>query len=104
MLALFDKRIVGVVRYRPSPKRDGLYVRRLAVDPEYRRHKIGTLLMERTEQHAQETQQNSLVLEVRKDLTRNQKFFESLGYKQEENMNNYYLMRKVLKNSEQFFM
>jgi GNAT superfamily N-acetyltransferase len=56
----------------------------LFVQPEFRRHGLGKLLLERSRMLAEETQAEGLTLQTAQDNYRAQSLYEALGWQQEE--------------------
>jgi len=77
-LALMDGRAVGCLRF---DRQDGdLHVYRVAVDPASQARGIGTALMAWIHNYAHGEGYQAVRLGVRRQLPRNQRFYERLGY------------------------
>jgi ribosomal protein S18 acetylase RimI-like enzyme len=70
--------LAGTARY--EPRDNYLYVGRVAVHPDYRRHGIGKALMEYIERIASTSGYTRLYLETRASMPGNLAFYERLGY------------------------
>lgn len=85
IVAQREGRVVGCVFYVLQPARDGdgqaLYLHRLAVLPEARRERIGSLLVAAVEARAQVLGAAWVCLGVRLALLGNRRFYERLGYR-----------------------
>jgi len=79
LLAYAGDVVVGGVLY--EPREGGMYVGRLAVLPAYRGLGIGRQLLEAVELRARARGLLALELGVRVQLTSNQAFFQSMGYR-----------------------
>jgi ribosomal protein S18 acetylase RimI-like enzyme len=78
-LAFTDEHAVGTVRYQLEG--DHLYVGRLAVLPEYRRHGVGAALMQHLEALAPMLGKTRMRLGTRQSMPVNLAFYERLGYR-----------------------
>jgi GNAT superfamily N-acetyltransferase len=77
-LAFLDGRAVGCLRFDREPGR--LHVRRVAVDPSRQGHGVGTALMAWIHAYAHDQGYVEVRIGVRRQLPRNQRFYERLGY------------------------
>lgn len=64
----------------------------LYVMPQSRGQGVGTALLERARQHAEETQSRGLMLQTAVDNTTAQRVYERLGWKRDEDFYVYYLL------------
>jgi GNAT superfamily N-acetyltransferase len=71
--------LAGTARY--EPREEHLYVGRVAVHPDFRRHGIGRALMEYIERVAPTIGYNRLYLGTRISMPGNLAFYERLGYR-----------------------
>ena len=79
VVAIADQQIVGCVFY--ELEHDYIYLARLAVLPNYRRHGIGRKLVAWVEWQARKLAYPRVRLAVRVVLKDNQSYFQDLGYK-----------------------
>jgi len=77
-LATVGRRAIGCLRLEPEA--GYLSVRRLAVDPAWQRHGIGTALMGWSHAHAKAEGYTEVRVGVRSQLPGNIGFYERLGY------------------------
>lgn len=75
---MLDGQAVGCLRFDREAGR--LHVRRLAVDPSRQGQGIGTALMAWIHAYAHEQGDSEVRVGVRRQLPRNQRFYERLGY------------------------
>lgn len=78
LLAQVNGDTVGCIFYRPEA--GYIFLSRLAVLPEHRRRGIGRALLTRAEQVAFDSGIRQVRLGVRAEITRNQEYYQRLGY------------------------
>jgi len=82
MVAEADGRLVGCVLATPDGR--NLYLGRLAVHPDFRRHGVGGLLLAEAERHARAIGAAALTLGVRIALPENFRYFAHHGFREVE--------------------
>ncbi len=77
-LAHDSAKLVGCIFGKVN--QSSLYVGKLAVDPDYQGQGIGRVLMRELENQARSMELSEMTLEVRIELTENQKAFAAMGF------------------------
>jgi ribosomal-protein-alanine N-acetyltransferase len=88
MVAEYRQRIVGFMIYELFKRK--LHLLNFAVDPAFRRKKVGTQLMKRLIEKLSEQSRDTIALEVRERNLPAQMFFQCMGFWARSVLRNYY--------------
>lgn len=86
--AWYDQKIVGYIGMHHIM--DEGYINNIAIDPDYRRKKIATALIEHIQHYAKENSLKMLTLEVRQSNIAAIKMYENFGFENVGVRKNYY--------------